>query len=193
MIFPKQLRSGVESNRPCAPAGPKAKSGHHLVADKQGSVVPAELFQQFIIAGAGQVETRRWRGHPRQSLPRYRDLSSRRCLPDASGSLKEQDVGKLREGGGDSRAVGLPSVNARTGSDEQGIRVPMVTSSNFTIRSRRVNPRASRIAVMRASVPELQKRRRSSPGTACFTRCARAISPHAGLKLVPRSAAARTA
>ena len=62
------------------------------------------------------------------------------------------------------------------------------------MRSRPVAPRASRIALIVASVPDETSRTISTPGTSATTRSASAISASVGApKLVPRAAAARTA
>ena len=61
---------------------------------------------------------------------------------------------------------------------------------NFTIRSRPVNPRATRNAACVASVPELTKRSFFIEGTSARTISARALSRAVGApKLVPSAAA----
>ncbi len=62
------------------------------------------------------------------------------------------------------------------------------------IRSRRVNPRASRIALIAASVPEETSRTISTDGTASTISAASSTSRSVGApKLVPRSAASAIA
>jgi hypothetical protein len=62
------------------------------------------------------------------------------------------------------------------------------------MRGRLVTPRASRSALIVASVPEDTKRTRSIDGTAATTRCASCVSSSVGApKLVPWRSAARTA
>jgi len=64
----------------------------------------------------------------------------------------------------------------------------------LTIRSRRVAARATRTALIVASVPELTKRTRSIDGISIDTRCARRVSSSVGApKLVPRDAVAASA
>ena len=62
------------------------------------------------------------------------------------------------------------------------------------IRSRRVNPRASRIALIAASVPEETRRTISTDGTASTISAASSTSPSVGApKVVPRWAASAIA
>ena len=62
------------------------------------------------------------------------------------------------------------------------------------IRSRFVKPRASRIALIAASVPDETRRTFSTDGTASTISAASSTSASVGApKLVPRSAASRTA
>jgi hypothetical protein len=65
---------------------------------------------------------------------------------------------------------------------------------NLSTRSRRVAPRASRIALIAASVPEETRRTISTDGTASTSSAASSTSRSVGApKLVPSSAASRTA
>ena len=62
------------------------------------------------------------------------------------------------------------------------------------IRSRRVNPRASRIALIAASVPDETSRTISTDGTASTISAASSTSPSVGApKVVPRCAASAIA
>ena len=71
---------------------------------------------------------------------------------------------------------------------------PWYAPANFTSVSRPVAARASRIALIDASVPEEVIRSMSTPGIRCATCSASSTSPAVGApKLVPSAAAAVTA
>ncbi len=98
-------------------------------------------------------------------------------------------------------AVGTPGVDgmASVATPEPALASsasawPWYPPANFRMRSRFVNARASRSALIAASVPDETRRTRSTDGNASTISAASSTSASVGApKLVPRNAAARTA
>ncbi len=155
---------GTDAEQLLSATGREPEAGHHLVENKQRFVRGAKFPEGFKKTGRGRNQSRIRRD-------RFDDdaaISPRFCAKSgAEGFHVIKGSARVRL----ASAAGMPALSglaegerAGTGLDQQGIDMAVITASNLMILSRRVNPRASRMALIVASVPLLVMRTLSSRG-----------------------------
>ena len=176
-------------------ASGQSKTGHDFVKNQQGVVGPRDFAQKIPDTPAGADTSPALPGTGSTMMPAMSSGFAAKAARDGVRIIIGQDDGVLRESRRHARAIGMAEgQRAGTGLDQQGIRMAVVAAVEFDDFIALVNPRASRTALMHASVPELVMRTFWTRGTRSQMTVAIFTSKGFGMpKLVPRSAAALTA
>ena len=168
-----------------------AKAGHHLVEDQQRAVP--------LRSARARADRNSRVGTTQPMLPTTGStITAAICAPcSLKGSFERlrivvgQHERVLGRAGGDARRIGHAQRGGRTaGGHQQAVDVAVIVAGELEITSRPVKPRARRMALIVASVPELTSRTFSIEGTASMINSASSLSASVGApKLVPRTAA----
>ena len=175
MTLPITVRSGITPVQLLRAAGGDAEAADDLVEDQQRAAVGGELAQQLEEAAAPAGRGPCWPGRARRGSRRARAARPRRVIalavvPRDTIGRRGGRLGHARRGGD---ALGG---EARAGLGEQAVDVAVVGAGELDSVSRPVAARASRIALIDASVPEEVMRSISTDGTRWATSSASSTS-----------------